>query len=105
MKKDKDVSVEFSAQEGRDNGKVRGGPKYPPICSLCGKELTRADMVGVGYDKHPGCPRATTVYRLQEGVDGYPEGWPLCAGGCGYPTMDGKVTCGDVVCMGRVRVV
>jgi hypothetical protein len=33
-------------------------PKYPPICSTCRNELTRADMVGVGYDPCPRHPRA-----------------------------------------------
>ena len=75
------------------------GPAYPPRCATCGKELTRATTVCVAFNPCPEHPRGRVTYRLQEDKNGYPAGWPMCAGvGCGKPALDGKTTCGEVAC-------
>jgi hypothetical protein len=50
------------------------GPTFPPICSACGKELLRADMVGVGYDRHPHCPHGTTSIAYRRAGTVTPQG-------------------------------
>ncbi len=73
-----------------------GGPKYPPVCARCGRELKRSEMVGVGYEPCPDHPGAGSTYRLQDDQYGYPAGWPRCH--CGRPVLDGHSTCGSVEC-------
>jgi hypothetical protein len=80
------------------------GPKFPPTCSECGKELARAESrIGVAFDPCPDHPMVRPVYRLQAPQFNYPAGWPLCPG-CGLPALDGHTTCGDLRCNeGRYR--
>lgn len=73
-------------------------PAFPPTCRACGAELRRADTVAVAYDPCSRHPRAGATYRTQAPEGGFPAGWPLCAGVCDGPAMDGRETCGRVEC-------
>lgn len=66
-----DGSVAFVLEEQIES---RGAIRFPPA------EWEREE------------PRTTIA------PDGYPEGWPRCAAGCGRPALDGKRTCGDARC-------
>lgn len=86
---------------GMAGGVIRESlPTYPPTCQICKKALTRANMVGVGFDPCPEHPHAPPVYHLQEGKDGYPAGWALCS--CGKPVMEGRTTC--YICHMRAKI-
>jgi hypothetical protein len=79
------------------------GPKFPPTCSTCGKELQPAgSLASLAFDPCPDHPTDRPVYRLQAPQFNYPAGWPLCP--CGLPALDGHTTCGDLRCNeGRYR--
>lgn len=78
--------------------------KFPPRCIRCGEVLPKASvLVCHGYLPCPTCPPNTrVVHYLQDTRGDYPAGWPLCPW-CGSPVLDGKPTCGNLVCNVKER--
>lgn len=77
------------------------GTEFPPRCQGCGKKL---QPMPAGCLPCPTCPPGThVVYYMQKGnKNGYPAGWPICTW-CGEPVIDGKPTCGNLVCRVKER--